>query len=109
MTVSGEMTHLEATETHATTEHVGPHIPSAKGEIIEGWAIFGLPITNVVFSTWIFMAFLFLIIATFFAAIRTERFPRIRSFGLDIVNRIYVYIVSLIGNTQISRKYVWLL
>lgn len=61
-------------------EHAGPHILPSKGSIIEGWDIFGLHITNTIFSTWIFIAVLFVIIAFFSIAIRTERLPRLRTF-----------------------------
>lgn len=70
-------THLETT---TTTEHVGPHIPSAKGEVIDGLSVAGIPVTNVILSTWIFMAFFFVLIAMFYVAIRTEKLPRIRTF-----------------------------
>jgi hypothetical protein len=42
------------TEDHGSG-YDGPHIPAPKGDIIEGWTIGGLHITNTVFSTWIFM------------------------------------------------------
>lgn len=104
--VSGE--HI-ATETHTTTEHAGPHIPQAKGEVIDGLAVFGIPVTNVILSTWIFMALFFCLIATFYVAIKTDKLPRTKAFGLDVMNRIFVYITSLLGNQQIARKYIWLL
>lgn len=98
-----------ATETHATTGHAGPHIPQARGEVIEGLAVFGIPVTNVILSTWIFMALFFVLIATFYTAIRTDKLPRLKAFGLDVVNRIFSYVSSLLGNVQIARKYMWLL
>ena len=61
--------------THATTEHAGPHIPSPKGEVIPGWSLAGFPITNTIFSTWIFMAVFFVLIAIFYTAIRTRALP----------------------------------
>lgn len=121
MEAPSEITHLETTETsevntehvvtetHATTEHAGPHIPSARGEVIDGLAVFGIPVTNVILSTWIFMALFFVLIATFYTAIKTDKLPGLKAFGLDVVNRIFSYVSSLIGNTQIARKYMWLL
>jgi hypothetical protein len=38
-----------------TNAHEGPHIPGPKGDIIPGWSIAGMHITNTIFSTWIFM------------------------------------------------------
>jgi F-type H+-transporting ATPase subunit a len=87
----------------------GPHIPAPKGDIIEGWTIGGLHITNTVFSTWVFMSILFVIVGIMYMAIRTEKLPRLRAFGLDIVNRIYIYAKSLLGDEKIAKNYIWLL
>jgi F0F1-type ATP synthase membrane subunit a len=92
-----------------TEEHSGPHIPAAKGDVIEGWSIGGLHITNTVFSTWIFMAVLFVLVAVMYTAIRTDKIPRMRAFGLDIVNRIYIYAKALLGDDRIAKSYIWLL
>ncbi len=97
------------TATHATTEHVGPHIPSSKGEIIPGFTVAGFPITNTILSTWIFMAVFFVIISVFYTAITTRALPNIRALGLDIVNRIFSYATSLLGSAQMARRYMWLL
>lgn len=107
----------EASE-HAE-EHSGPHIPAPKGDIIEEITIFGfhisnfnffgLHITNTVFSTWIFMCMLFVLIGIMHIAIRTEKLPRLRAFGLDIINRIYLYAYSLLGDKKIAKNYMWLL
>ncbi len=111
-----EMTHLETStnsvhekDTHATTEHSGPHILAPKGDIIAGMDIGGIHITNTVFSTWIFMAFFFVFVAFLYTAIRTSWFPRLQSFGLDIVARIFDYITSLLGTAKMARRYMWLL
>ncbi len=102
--------HLESAITsEATTEHGGPHIPTPKGEIIEGWTIGGLQITNTIFSTWIFMSILFVVTAFMYAAIVTRSLPRLRAFGLDIVARILAYATSLLGDSEIAKKYMWLL
>lgn len=95
--------------THATTEHAGPHIPSSKGEIIPGFTVAGFPITNTIFSTWIFMAVFFVLIALFYTAIRTSLLPRVRTAGLDVVSRIFSYATSLLGSAQMARRYMWLL
>ncbi len=111
-----ETTHLgtesvprQETETHATIAHAGPHIPSPKGEVIPGWSLAGLPITNTIFSTWIFMAVFFVIISLFYTAITTRALPHVRALGLDVVNRIFAYATSLLGNAQMARRYMWLL
>jgi ABC-type xylose transport system permease subunit len=62
------------------SESSGPHIPAPKGDIIEGWSIAGMHITNTVFSTWIFMGVLFALVAFMYAAISTSSLPRLRAF-----------------------------
>lgn len=94
---------------NAGAEHEWPHIPAPKWDVIEGWSIGGLPITNTVFSTWIFMGFLFLLVAVMNIAIRTNKLPRIKAFGLDIVNRIYMYAKNLIWDEKMAKNYLWLL
>lgn len=79
------------------TEHAaGPHIPAPKGDIIHGWDIAGVHITNTIFSTWIFMVLLTVLIGVFSVAIRTDRFPRLKAFGLDITERILAYTTGLL-------------
>lgn len=94
---------------HGDAAHDGPHIPAPKWDIIEGWMIGNLHITNTVFSTWIFMGFLFVLVAIMNIAIRTDKFPRLKAFGLDIVNRIYMYAKNLLGDEKIAKNYIWLL
>ncbi len=91
------------------TEHEGPHIPGPKWDIIEGWSIAGLHITNTIFSTWIFMGLLFVLIGVMYIAIRTSSLLKLRAFGLDITSRILAYATSLIGDAKIARNYMWLL
>lgn len=42
------------------------------------------------------MAVFFVLIAIFYTAIRTQALPRVRAFGLDVVNRIFAYATSLL-------------
>jgi len=55
------------------------------------------------------MAVFFVLIAVFYTAIRTKSLPRVRTFGLDVVKRIFSYATSLLGNAQMARRYMWLL
>ncbi len=55
------------------------------------------------------MGVLFLLVAVMNFAIRTEKLPRLRAFGLDIVNRIYLYAKNLVGDEKIAKNYLWLL
>ncbi len=115
MNETTETTHLEGatstheTTTHATTEHTGPHIPSSKWEIINGFTVVWFPVTNIILSTWIFMVLFFVLISVFYIAITTKTLPRVRAFGLDVVNRIFSYATSLLGSAQMARRYMWLL
>jgi hypothetical protein len=103
--------HAENTTSKEETkeEHAGPHIPSPKGAIIEWWTVGGLHITNTIFSTWIFMGMLAVLVIFMNLAIRTGTFPWLRAFGLDITARILAYATSLLGDKEIAKKYMWLL
>ncbi len=84
-------------------------IPSPKGEQILDWTIGNFHITNTVFSTWLFMGFLLLLLITFSIAIRTNKLPTLRAFGLDVVSRILAYTAGLLGDKKLAKRYVWLL
>lgn len=111
--VTNEITSTTAHEVATATTHAvtksGPHILAPKGDIIEGWDIFGLHITTTVFSTWIFMAVLFVLVAVLYVALHTDHLPRVKAFGLDIVNRILAYATGLLGDKGMAHRYMWLL
>lgn len=95
-----------STANHAAdAAHHGPHIPRIQGEAIEGLSVFGYDITTTVLSTWIFMAVLFVVIAIFYTAIKTNAFPKIRNFGLDALSRLDNFIIDTVGNKKYARIY----
>lgn len=98
--------HVDTTHEEA---HEWPHIPTPKGAVIEGWSIGGLHITNTIFSTWIFMGLLFVLVGFMYLAIHTKKLPKLRAFGIDITARILAYATSLIGDAKIAKNYMWLL
>lgn len=100
---------LPAEQSAMASESGWPHIPAPKWEIIEWWSIVGFPITNTIFSTWIFMGILFILIGVMYIAIRTSSLLKLRAFGLDITARILAYATSLIGDSKIAKNYMWLL
>ncbi len=55
------------------------------------------------------MAVLFVIVGVLYAAIHTDKFPRTKAWGLDIVDRILAYATGLIGDRGMAHKYMWLL
>lgn len=55
------------------------------------------------------MGFLFILIGFLYIAIRTDKMPRLRAFGLDIVSRILAYATGLIGDKGMAHRYMWLL
>ena len=69
----------------------------------------GFHITNTIFTTWLFMGFLFVSIWLFSLAIHSDRFPRLKTFGLDIVSRLISYIGGLLGDERAAHRYMWLL
>lgn len=90
----------------STTEHAGPHILQVSGDPVGHTTVFGYPVTTTVFSTWIFMVFLLVAVAFLYIAIRTETFPRIRAFGLDVVGRLDRFLSDALGNKKIARKFL---
>jgi F0F1-type ATP synthase membrane subunit a len=108
VTQAASHTETTSTENHGE-DHSGPHIPAPKGDNIEGWYIGSMPITNTIFSTWIFMGVLFVLTFFMYLAITTSSFPKLRAFGLDITARILAYATSLLGDKEIAKKYMWLL
>lgn len=99
--------HSTSGELHATTEHhAGPHIPGTQGEVIDGLSVMGLSVTNTILSTWIFMVFLFVFVAILYTAIRTEMFPRIRAFGLDIITKLDEFLKNALSEKRIARKFL---
>jgi F0F1-type ATP synthase membrane subunit a len=107
-TTSSEAENLghTGTETHATTEHHGPHIPGTQGERIEGFFLGDIAITNTILSTWIFMVFLFLMVGTMFVAMKTNMFPRVRALGLDIVAKFDTFLTGALGEKRVARKFL---
>jgi F-type H+-transporting ATPase subunit a len=93
-------------EAHASEAHEDPHIPGIQGEVIQGLSLGKIEITNTVFSTWIFMVFLFLIVFILQLAIRTNFLPRVRAFGLDAVSRLDVFLTDALGEKRIARKFL---
>ncbi len=55
------------------------------------------------------MAVFFVLIAVFYTAISTKALPRVKAFGLDVVQRIFSYATALLGSAQMARRYMWLL
>lgn len=95
----------EDTESHATTEHVGPHIPSTMGSTVPGLPT---PITTTILSTWIVMLLLFVFVGFLNRSLKSTT-TRTKSFGLDLIARLDAFITGTVGDKQSGRKYFWLL
>jgi F0F1-type ATP synthase membrane subunit a len=107
--VSGEAVHESQSE-HSTAD-TGPHIPNAKWTTVFTADIAGysVNVTNTVVSTWVFMVLLFMLIGVFHMAIKSDRLPRLKAFGIDITARILAYTTGLLGDRGVAKRYVWLL
>ena len=55
------------------------------------------------------MIFLFALVAILYTALRTDKLPRVKAFGLDIVSRILAYATGLLGDKGMAHRYMWLL
>ena len=94
------------TNTHATTEHYGPHIPGTQGEKIDGLFLGDTAISNTILSTWIFMAFLFIFVGVLYTAIKTNLFPKVRAFGVDVVGKFDTFLTDALGEKRVARKFL---
>lgn len=88
----------------ASLEH-WPAIPGITGEVIEGWKIADLTITTTVFSTWIFMVVLFIIVWIFYISLKKGIFPKIRTLWLDMVTKLDTFLIDSVGNKKYARIY----
>ena len=95
-----------SSEAHAGTHEEGPHILAVTGEPIHDWQIAGYPITTTVFSTWIVMAVIFVFVALFQIALRTNLIPRFRSLGLDIVTRFDDFLTGILDSKKAVRVFL---
>lgn len=55
------------------------------------------------------MILLSILVGVFHIAITTDKMPRLKAFGLDIVARILAYTTGLLGDRGVAKRYVWLL
>lgn len=98
----------------AKTQHEWPHIPTTRGEVvhIQGHPLelslggMDIGITTTVFSTWIFMIILFVVVTLLNRAVRTNSLPRTRIFGRDIMSRLDTYFTGLLWDKTIARRFL---
>ncbi len=74
--------------------------------MIDGLSVAGLHVTNTILSTWIFMAFLFVAVGILYTAIRTDIFPRVRAFGLDVIGKLDDFLTNALSDKRIARKFL---
>lgn len=55
------------------------------------------------------MVIVFIIVGFFYIAIRTSKFPKIRTFGLDLIKRIDDFLTNTIGSKRVARQFFPLL
>lgn len=84
-----------------------PHIPWMQWEIIDSFNLFWLPVSNVVFSTWIFMFFLIIVLICFKLSLKKE-WGFFKTTGLFIVWGLYELTAEFIWNRKFARKVVFL-
>ncbi len=92
-----------ANEIAASEAHIGPHIPSLSGESL-GIHIGPIEVTTTVFSTWILMVVVFVVVAILYFAVKQKK-SRIKSFGKNFVRRLDNAFTDLIGDREVARKF----
>ncbi len=93
--------HAEGVGTPAV--HHWPHIIPTQGATV--FEVAGIPITTTILSTWIFMAILFVFVAILYIAIRSNAFPKIRTFWLDVISRIDLFLTDTVGSKKVARRF----
>lgn len=88
-------------------EHAGPHIPALMGDQT-GLHIFGLGVSTTVFSTWMFMIALGIIVFFLNRAANGNESPKLKATGIDLVKRLDVFFHELLGDSVAARRYLWL-
>lgn len=68
--------------------------------------VFGIPVTNTIFSTWLFMGVFFLLIAVLYVAIKTRMFPRLKAIGINTMTFLDEMFIDLIGNKKYARRFL---
>jgi F0F1-type ATP synthase membrane subunit a len=88
----------------------GPHIPTLQGEVISGSSdlLGGIAVTTTILSTWIYMILLFVGVAFFYRAARSDSMPRLKAVGMDLIARLDIFFGELLGSSVVARKYLWL-
>jgi len=94
-----------SSEVRVNSHEMEIHIPSIQGEFIPHMAIAGVPISNTVFSMWLFMVILFIAVGFLFAAIKTRAFPRLRNMGIDLMKRIDDFFYHSLQDKKTARTF----
>lgn len=97
-----------SSEAGTKTQETTVHIPALSGEEIHGMHIFGAPVTNTIFSTWVFMVALFTLIGVFYVSLRKNRFPRIKNTGLLLIQKLDDTIHDIAEDRHFTRKFFFL-
>jgi F-type H+-transporting ATPase subunit a len=96
----------EQHDTHAEASHESTiHLPGLQGEVIPGWELGGVAITNTVLSTWLFMAILFVGVAVFRVALGSGSMPRIKQTGISLIRMADDTVDGFIKDRKFSRAF----
>ena len=52
------------------------------------------------------MVFLFVFVGVLYTAIKTNLFPKVRAFGVDVVGKFDTFLTDALGEKRIARKFL---
>ena len=81
-----------------------PHIPWMTWEFIDWFSLFWIPISTTVFSTWLFMIFLGIILFLFNYSLKTWKLSWIKNTGLIFIDKIDAILADFIWDKIFARK-----
>jgi len=101
--------HIVSTALEKTEVHTWPHIPSMTWKVIEWWNIWPFEITTTIFSTWLFMWVLFIVLLLFNYSLKTWKLPWIKNTGLIFIKKMDEFLDEFIWDKKFSRKAFFLI
>lgn len=85
------------------------HIPGISGEVVQGVQVFGIPVTNTILSTWVFMGILLVVVVLFRLALAVKSLPRLRGVGIDLIERLDGFFQDSFEDKKNARRFLPLL
>jgi len=101
--------HITGTIVENAKIHTWPHIPSMTWKVIEWWNIWPFEITTTIFSTWLFMWVLLIVLLLFNYSLKTWKLAWIKNTWLIFIKKMDETLDEFIWDKKFSRKAFFLI